>query len=61
MPVDHLTDTRSSPETVEKAYVNKDSYIRPPEVTSLQFGQCRHMAGLEGLIRCFIPSKSPME
>lgn len=33
MPVDHLTDTRPSPETVEKAYVNKDPYIRPPKVT----------------------------
>lgn len=61
MPVDHLTDTRQSPETVEKAYINKDPYIRTPKVTYLLFGRCRHMAGLEGLIRCFIPPKSPME
>ena len=33
MPVDHLTDTLPSPETVEKPYVNKDAYIRSPGVT----------------------------
>jgi hypothetical protein len=34
VPVDHLTDTRPSPETVEEACrgINKDPYIRPPEV-----------------------------